>query len=165
MRIGITGHQRLEEPQGWDWVKAEMSGLLAGLPEPLIGITSLAAGADSLFAELVLQYNGSLEAVIPFTGYEQKFQGHDREKYRQLFDRASRVTVLQQRRSDEESYFEAGKMVVDLAELLCAVWDGEPARGLGGTGDVVGYATQKQKDIIRLDPVKRLVTRSKPPPR
>lgn len=141
-----------------------MGGLLAELPGSLIGLTSLAIGADSLFAELVLQHDGSLEAVIPFAEYEQKFQGRDRDRYRRLLGKASRVTVLRTAGSDEESYLEAGKTVVDLAELLFAVWDGEPARGLGGTGDVVGYAVRKRRDIIRLDPIKRLVTRSKPPP-
>lgn len=165
MRVGITGHQLLKDPQGWDWVKAEISGLLAGLPEPLIGVTSLAIGADTLFAELVLQRNGQLKAVIPFPEYERKFDGHDRDKYRRLLEEASRVTVLQKRRSDEESYLEAGMMVVDLAELLLAVWDGEPARGLGGTGDIVEYAMQKRKDVIHLNPIKRSVTSPKPSPR
>jgi hypothetical protein len=45
------------------------------------------------------------------------------------------------------------------------VWDGEPAKGLGGTGDVVGYAVQKGKDLIHLNPVNRSVTRSKRSPR
>jgi hypothetical protein len=35
---------------------------------------------------------------------------------------------------------EGGKVVVDRAEVLIAVWDGLPARGLGGTADVVAYA-------------------------
>jgi hypothetical protein len=32
--------------------------------------------------------------------------------------------------------------VVEASELLVAVWDGEPARGLGGTADVVAYARE-----------------------
>jgi hypothetical protein len=27
--------------------------------------------------------------------------------------------------------------------MLVAIWDGKPARGLGGTGDVVRYAQEK----------------------
>lgn len=165
MRIGITGHQSLEDPQGWDWVKTEMCSLLAEQPEPLIGITSLAIGADSIFAEVVLQRKGSIEAVIPFPEYELTFHVDDRDKYQRLLEAASRVTRLQKKQSDEESYLEAGKTVVDLAELLLAVWDGKPARGLGGTGDIVEYAMLKRKDIIHLNPIKHLVTRLKSVPR
>lgn len=165
MRIGITGHQRLEDAQGWDWAEAEMAELLTRLPGPLVGISCLAVGADSLFANLVLAGEGSVEAVIPFPGYKQNFAGRDRDMYQQLLEAASRVTLLRRGRTDEESYFEAGKMVVAEAELLFAVWDGKPARGLGGTGDVVEYALQNGKDVIHLDPVRRSVSSLKALPR
>ena len=33
--------------------------------------------------------------------------------------------------------------MVDEADELCAVWDGEPARSYGGTTDVVAYARER----------------------
>jgi hypothetical protein len=33
--------------------------------------------------------------------------------------------------------------MVDHADELYAVWDGQPARGYGGTADVVAYARQR----------------------
>jgi hypothetical protein len=35
------------------------------------------------------------------------------------------------------------RFVVDEADRLIAVWDGEPARAFGGTADVVAYAREK----------------------
>ncbi|MER5913805.1 hypothetical protein ABT124_25810, partial [Streptomyces sp. NPDC001982] len=35
---------------------------------------------------------------------------------------------------------EPGELLVDQADELLAVWDGQPARGFGGTADVVAYA-------------------------
>jgi hypothetical protein len=32
---------------------------------------------------------------------------------------------------------------VDRSDVLLAVWDGRPARGFGGTGDVVAYARRR----------------------
>jgi len=160
VRVGITGHQELEDPKAWDWVKPKIEELLATLPQPVIGITSLAVGADSLFARVVLQHNGSIEVVLPFAGYELKLQAHERDEYRRLLERASTLTVLQRKQTDEDSYFEAGKKVVDRAELLIAVWDGKPAKGLGGTADIVDYASQERKDVIHLDPIRRVVTSS-----
>lgn len=162
MKLGITGHQSLEDSQGWDWVKAEMEDLLTKLPEPIIGITCLAVGADSLFAKIVLQHSGSIEAVLPFPGYELKLQAHERDEHRRLLERASRVTTLRRQSTDEESYFEAGKRVVDLADLLIAVWNSKPAKGLGGTADIVEYAKQRRKAIVHLDPVRHLVNSSQP---
>ena len=47
--------------------------------------------------------------------------------------------------------------MVDHSELLIAVWDGKPAAGLGGTGDVVSYARQSGKHVYQIDPVSRSV--------
>jgi hypothetical protein len=68
------------------------------------------------------------------------------------------ITVLEKRRSKQESYFAAGKKVVDATDLLVAVWDGKPAKGLGGTADIVKYARQELKPIIHVDPISRSVT-------
>lgn len=157
MRVGVTGHQSLTNPEGWDWVSMEMDAVLAKLPTPIIGLTCLAIGADSLFAKLVLQHHGSIEAVLPFPGYEARLQAHNRSNHRWLLDRASRVVILPRESTDEESYFEAGKKVVDLADLVIAVWDGKPAKGLGGTADIVEYARQRKKALVHLDPVRHLV--------
>lgn len=154
MRIGITGHQRLKEPARWGWVKQELDRLLSTLTPPLIGITSLAIGADQLFANAVLQRGGSLEIVIPFAGYEFTFsEEHDRQEYTRLLQRALKQEVLEKHGSDEEAYFASGKRMVDQSELLIAVWDGLPAPGLGGTGDVVGYAVRQRKRTIHLNPI------------
>lgn len=159
MKVGITGHQRLEDASSWEWVKMEMDDQLARLRRPLVGIACLAEGADSLFAELILQRGGSLEAVVPFPEYEQVFSARQRDRYRALLDAASAITVLEERPSKQESYLAAGKKVVDATDLLLAVWDGKPAGGLGGTADIVEYARQERKQIINLDPISRLVTR------
>ncbi len=34
----------------------------------------------------------------------------------------------------------ASKLMIDHSDELYAVWDGKPARGYGGTADVVAYA-------------------------
>lgn len=163
MRIGITGHQRLSDPSGWDWVKSEMLALVKASPRPLIALSSLAAGADQMFAEIVLQDGGTLEAVIPFEDYEKTFADDvDKASYRGLLESSARVEVLPRTDSDEEAYLRAGTRVVDLCELLVAVWDGKPAAGLGGTGDVVEYALQIQRNLVHLNPTTRQIIESDP---
>jgi hypothetical protein len=41
----------------------------------------------------------------------------------------------------------AGRTVADRCDLLLAVWDGQPAAGLGGTADVVSHATYRGKSV------------------
>jgi hypothetical protein len=154
MRVGITGHQRLKDPARWSWVRRELDRLLPSFTPPLVGVTSLAVGADQLFADAVLRHGGSLEAVIPFDGYESTFSEEgDRQEYLRLLQRALSKEVLEKSGSDEEAYLTSGKRMVDRSELLVAVWDGMPAVGLGGTGDVVSYAARQRKKIIHLNPV------------
>ena len=154
MKIGISGHQKLDDESAWDWVRVEIDKLLKDFSDDLIGVSSLAIGADQLFAEAVLERDGKLQVIVPFDGYELKFsQGNNRENYFHLLNKAKAVNVLEKEDSEEASYFTAGKKVVDTSDLLIAVWNGEPAAGLGGTGDVVQYAQQHKKKIFHINPI------------
>ena len=153
MRIGITGHQKLRQASDWDWVRREVGRIIESVDPPLIGISCLAAGADQLFANVVLENGGVLEVIVPFAEYENTFaETEPRDLFRALLSSASRVEVLVKTGSDEEAYLRAGKRVVDLAEVVLAIWDGKPAAGLGGTADVVRYARDKQAKLIHLNP-------------
>lgn len=156
--IGITGHQRLPAPADWDWVREEIQTFLSSAQPPIIGISSLAIGADQLFAKAVLDAGGILEAVIPFDRYAETFQDRDRVVFEKLRSTSSRVEVLATMGSKEESYLAAGKRVVDLSDVVVAVWNGMPAAGLGGTADIVQYALAKNRRLIHIDPVGRTVT-------
>jgi len=158
MRLGITGHQRLKVVSDWVWVRRQMCALIAQLPKPLTGITSLAIGADQLFAEIITRHGGSVEVIVPFEGYGERFtEEPGKSQYRRLLRAASKIEVLLKEGSDEEAYLAAGIRVVDLCDLLVAVWDGKPASGLGGTADIVSYALQTQTSLIHLNPVSRFV--------
>lgn len=159
MNIGITGHQKLEDSALWSWVDTKIDELLSQNTQSLVGLSSLAVGADQLFADSVLRNGGSLHAIIPFDGYELKFsEGTHREEYFRLLKRASQVEVLKWKESDELSYFNAGKKLVDLSDILFAVWNNKPAVGLGGTGDVVKYAINSNKKVFHLNPITQTVT-------
>lgn len=158
MNIGITGHQKLDDSSLWDWVNNEIDKFFSRGTEPLVGLSSLAIGADQLFAESILRNDGSLHAIIPFDGYELKFsEGTHRNEYFRLLKKASQVEVLEWKESDELSYFNAGKKLVDLSDILFAVWNNKPAVGLGGTGDVVKYAIELNKKVFHLNPLTKTV--------
>ncbi len=158
MRIGITGHQRLAAPSAWDWVRRELKLVLSRDRGQLVGVSSLAAGTDQLFASLILSHGGALEVVLPFEGYSDGFAEEcDAREFERLLRSASKVETLRRDGSDEEAYMEAGKRVVDTSDLIVAVWDGRSAAGLGGTADVVRYAVGRKKPVVHLNPVTREV--------
>jgi hypothetical protein len=157
MKVGVTGHRNFEDVSAAPWVAECIHNRLSDCRE-LYGLTSLAKGADQIFARVVLQLGGSLEAVLPFPEYANTFQDSaESAGFDELIGRCSKVTQLDFAGSKEQSYFAAGKYVVDHSEVLIAVWDGKPAAGLGGTGDVVAYARKNGKQVHQIDPVSRTV--------
>lgn len=138
-----------------------MRDCISSVSQPVVGVTCLAAGADTVFAEIVLELGGTFEVIVPFSDYETSFKSEeDRENYRRLLADAEKVEVLQEHDTDEEAYYAAGRMVVDISDLLVLVWDGRPAAGLGGTADIAEYGRSRQKPIIHINPQTFTVTRT-----
>jgi hypothetical protein len=105
-----------------------------------------------MFAELVLDAGGRLLVVVPSDQYDSTFAPADLSNYKRLLAAASEVERLKFSTPTEEAFFGAGRRVVDLCDRLLAVWDGQPARGLGGTADVVGYAQSVGKVVAVIWP-------------
>jgi hypothetical protein len=157
MNVGITGHQRLDDPSAWSWVGDVIRAELATLTPPLVGVTSLAIGADQLLAELIIKQGGSIHAVLPYQDIERSFSTEDLPLYRKLASQAD-LEVLNTPGTDQDAYLAAGIRVVDLSDLVIAVWNGLPAVGKGGTADVVKYALNKGVPLVHIEPIGRTVT-------
>ena len=63
-RIGVTGHQKLPEAAK-SYARKKIRSLLEKADAPLTGLSSLAAGADQIFAREILDHSGRLWVVIP----------------------------------------------------------------------------------------------------
>jgi hypothetical protein len=152
--IGITGHQNIPA-HVLGGIEARIRGILLRSREHgLVGIGSLAPGADQLFARCVLDLDGSLEVVVPCNGYETSFGSTaERRGYEAMLAAATSVSRLPFPEPSEEAFMAAGMVVADRCKLLIAVWDGLPAEGLGGTGDVVRYARSVGREIKIVWPV------------
>jgi hypothetical protein len=159
MKLGITGHQRLAESSAWAWVESALDRELRTLMPPLTAITSLAIGSDQLLAALVLRYGGDIHAVVPFPDYERTFSAADGKRYRELLNAAASVEVLDTPGTDEDAYLAAGKRVVQLADMMIAVWNGAVAKGKGGTADIVAFAETRAVPLIHINPADRSVAR------
>lgn len=137
--VGCTGHQQMPD-EAVSHATSELRTSLKAIPD-LVGLTSLAAGADQLFAETVLAVGGQLHVKIPSRRYEESFETPTQvAPYQRLLAAAAVAEVLDFDEPSEQAFYAAGKAVVDECDLLLAVWDGQAAKGLGGSADVVQYA-------------------------
>lgn len=149
--IGFSGHQGLTD-QTEKSVNDQIRSILGGMDSPIVGYCSLAEGADQLFAQSVLSLGGSLVVVVPCKNYESTFDDSFLRSYKLLSEQARKLIELDFDEPSEEAFWSAGKRVVDETEKLIAVWNGKPAAGLGGTGDVVKYARDNDREVTVIWP-------------
>ncbi|OLF04716.1 hypothetical protein BLA60_39535 [Actinophytocola xinjiangensis] len=141
IRLAVTGHRGLGENTA-ALVDAALRHEIAERAEngPVVGVSCLADGADALFARAVLDQGGELQVIVPAHRYRDDLPADHHATYDALIDAAAEVTRLDHVESDSEAHMEASlRMLAGVDELL-AVWDGQPARGYGGTADVVAAA-------------------------
>ncbi|MBW5485402.1 hypothetical protein [Streptomyces bambusae] len=149
-RIGVTGHRFLPAAV-LEHVEARLRELLGRHEGPLEALSSLADGADQLFAGIALECGADLIAVIPSRAYEEDFQDPaSLARYRSLKRLAAGEVRMDFARSTDEAYYAAGTFIADSCDRLVAVWDGLPARGHGGTAEIVAYARSLGKPVTVL---------------
>ncbi|MET9323839.1 hypothetical protein ABZX75_27205 [Streptomyces sp. NPDC003038] len=146
-RIGVTGHRSIPgEVLGH--VESSLRAVLGGHEGPLEALSSLAEGADQLFAAIALECGADLTVVIPSGDYEEGFEDAEAlAGYRRLKHLATQEVRMDFARSTDEAYYAAGTYIADSCDRLVAVWDGLPARGHGGTAEIVAYARTLGKPV------------------
>ncbi|MFE9932721.1 hypothetical protein [Streptomyces sp. NPDC005533] len=146
-RIGVTGHRSIPDAL-LGHVENGLRAVLGAHEGPLEALSSLAEGADQMFAAIALECGAGLTVVIPSGDYEDGFEGAEAlARYRRLKRRATQEIRLDFARSTDEAYYAAGTYIADSCDRLVAVWDGQPARGHGGTGEIVAYARALGKPV------------------
>ncbi len=157
MKAGVTGHQELGEYKMVQWIRSKIEEAI-DRHQVTMGFTSLAIGADQLFADVLCERHVPFTAVIPSEKYVHSFGENDRARYYSLLTKAELVVTLSYPEPSEAAYMDAGRTVVDAVDLLIAIWNGKPARGLGGTADVVSYALNLSKRVLHINPDSRSVS-------
>lgn len=158
MRIGISGHQKIEPSASICWVNDTLKTELVRLGITT-GVSCLAAGADQIFASIVLELGAKLEAVIPCKNYESAFENNTSlSLFRELSDLSASHHRLAYIEPSKTAFLKGGQRVVEVSECMFFVWDGEVAEGLGGTGDIVSYALERGVPFVHLNPINQSVT-------
>jgi len=118
---------------------ALLEALKSYAADDLTGVSYIAKGSDSLFAEAVLELGGRLVAVVPSQDYRQnKVKPDHAATFDRLTEAAADVVVLDHETANRQAYEAANSELLRRADRLVAVWNGELPTGKGGgTADTV----------------------------
>jgi hypothetical protein len=153
--VGTVGHRDLTNaaPQTRIMIRREFRRLRQTYRDsPFLILSGLAEGADRLIASIALEeLSAVLVAVLPFPAKDflADFATEtSRQEFSALLNRAA-ATLQMPLPSDaawktpgearDRQYAQVGALIAEQSQILMALWDGRPARGLGGTADVVDW--------------------------
>lgn len=171
LSLGVTGHRsemlgahapaisaRVDEAleaitkAAFDLFGANAGWFAEGVPR-LTMVSPLADGADQIAAEIALANGYALKVVLPFPIDDSRaaLTPDSRATFDRLAEAAHSLLELPgDPASPIDGYVMAGRATVAHCDLLIAIWDGELARGRGGTGDVVEMAMSRGTPIVHI---------------
>ena len=161
--VGFSGHRQLSDPAGVNKAIADvLEDLRRQAPGEWIAMSSAAAGADLIFVHTALEIGLGWEAVLPLPlrGLRARLQpAAEWPEVKALLARAEHMEISSEPGSREEAYLSGGFEIVNNCDVLLAVWDGQSARGKGGTADIVNYARAMGRPVVILNPDSRAIRR------
>ena len=160
--MAVSGHRHLADTGAVATAVDEvLDDLLTDTDTTVVAVSSLAEGADRIVAERALARGGTLDVHLPLPpdDYATDFPATTAE-FESLLGAARHVTVVPTDAdgSREAAYERAGHAVLADSDVLLALWDGERARGQGGTADMVAHARRAGLPV-RVVPVERAAAR------
>lgn len=123
--------------------------------------TGLARGTDEIGAECALQLSWQLQSVVAFdrerfvqnavAGCSPQEADDYRARHASLLERSSSVLeVLGEENGGlrRDAYELVGETILEQADVVIGVWDGKPARGLGGSAHLMRLAHQRGLPVV-----------------
>lgn len=150
-RIAVTGHRDLT-PRSAFTVEARIRELLGSRAPEFVGVSCLAEGVDQIFANVVLELGGTLEAVVCAADRRHALPVSARALYDRMLAAATVIRRLPFSSSTSHAHQAANAVMLESVDELIAVWDGRPAAGRGGTAEVVEEARRRGIPVHRVWP-------------
>ncbi len=165
--IGFSGHRNLPHPDATREAllstlqSLQSAAALKGAKVELY--TSAAAGADLLALSCARSLNIPVHLLLPLpeADFAADFEGRG-EEWAQASefiaaarrgDNGGTTRVLRDHPLRDDCYYGQVTRIVDACDLLLVVWDGEAARGPGGTGDAVELAKARHRPLLHISSV------------
>lgn len=133
---------------------ADHARFFAGNRPELRLVSPLAEGADQLATEAALEAGYAVQAILPLPrdDYRADFlEVEARARFDRLLQQAACVLELPcPPGGRDDAYAMAGRATLAHSDVLVALWNGAPARGRGGTAEVVAAALRRGMPVIHL---------------
>jgi hypothetical protein len=155
--LGFAGHRSLPDPAAVEAsIRAAIESFRKQVDGEVMGRASAASGADVLFLEACRDTGLAYSVVLPFA--EERFrEDFDSEtewaRSKALIDGAASVEIAPGHEGAPEAYHLAAREILDVADAMLFVWDGKPARGIGGTEETIADSRERRvpHQIIRAE--------------
>ncbi len=145
MIIGVTGHRKIELDL-YPFVIEKATSLFKEYnPEKVI--SGMALGFDGLVCDICIENNIPYIAAVPFLGQENVWNNAQKEKYKDLLDKACEVRYIGAPGYAAYKMFWRNEWIVDNSDLMIAYYD---YSGKGGTYQCIKYAELKNKTVINI---------------
>lgn len=152
--IAISGHRRLNLTPSLEQGIVEAIEKIKQYAEDqqYQVISCLAEGADRLLARSLMDaLSAQLIVVLPLAEeeYLRDFRtSRSVQEFNDLKNIAAQLISPARLIDRPLAYRSANHVLLEKADLVVAIWDGEPARGPGGTGEVVEMARQQSLPLV-----------------
>jgi hypothetical protein len=174
--VGVTGHRKIAlDSDATNHIALSIHNFLSGMRDgldriceksaflsatnPALRLVSMAAeGADLIGMRCAHRLQIPIMSVLPF--YQEEYRkDFSRLEYLNLLEAIldasiSKLELPGTRDEGPRSYERANNVIISNCDVLIAIWDGLPASGVAGTGDVVQLAFERGIPVLVIDPAK-----------
>jgi hypothetical protein len=122
VRVGVTGHLNLSDETVLLVTAAIRDYLSQFASHALVGVSCLARGADSLFAQVVVELGNVLEVVLPSADYRQvEVESDHAPQLDELIVKAAVVRTMPFDTAGSDAYVAANEVILAPVDQLVAV--------------------------------------------
>ncbi len=145
--LGFAGHRTLANPVAIaQALRRSIEEFQRQVDGEVIGRAGAAAGADLLFLQACRDAGLAYSVVLPFP--EERFREDfgsaiEWSRIKALLDSATSVEIAPGHEIAPAAYHLASREILDVSDAMIFVWDGQPARGVGGTEETVMDARER----------------------
>ncbi len=139
--VGFAGHRAVADPVAAKRaIEEELEVIRASVSGELVGIASAAAGADLLFLEACQEAGLKTVVLLPFSKdrFQEDFDDPaEWEHACRCMDAAWWCEVTPGGEEAPAAYHVVARETLEISDRMLFLWNGQPARGLGGTAETV----------------------------
>jgi len=152
--IGVTGHRFLSDTKKLiQAVDSALEMIEEKFEAPYMLYSSLAEGADRLVVQRAFLRWEDVSLIVPLPlpieDYMEDFESlTSKAEFLNLLDQAEHIYEVTPEKSRDQAYTAAGKFILEVSDVLVAIWDGEESQGEGGTGYVVAKFREQALPLV-----------------